>query len=95
MSDSKICSFRDRLSQLLEIKGLSQIEFCNIVGLDKSTVSLYMHNKRSPRQFVIARISDAFNINPAWLMGYDAPMERTYLEKAVAELSSNVLCLII
>ncbi|WP_243124926.1 hypothetical protein [Clostridium cuniculi] len=36
-----------------------------------------MSGKYTPKQNNIYLIAEALNVNEAWLMGYDVPMERT------------------
>ena len=72
----KIRTSNDRIRELLDIHEISQTEFCKKTGLTKSAVSNYLHGERLPRQDQLSKICDAFDVNPAWLMGYDVPMER-------------------
>ena len=69
-----------RISELLAYLDIKQTEFCKKTGLQKSALSNYLKGNRAPRQEQIAKISDAYNINPAWLMGYDVPMELEIVE---------------
>lgn len=45
-------------------------------GLGKSAVSQYYSGKYEPKQKGIYLIANALDVNEAWLMGYDVPMER-------------------
>lgn len=71
----KISNSRNRLIELMQYYNINQTELCNRSGLQKSALSNYLNGDREPRQNQIALIADAFNVNPAWLMGYDTPME--------------------
>lgn len=73
----KIHNSRDRLLELMLRFNLNQSELARKCGLDKSVISYYVNGKREPMQDNIYAISSAFNIDPAWLMGYDVPMMRT------------------
>lgn len=66
----------NRIKELIEYLNISQIEFSRITGFDKSTVSLYVNGKREPMQDAIYIISQKFNIDPAWLLGFDVPIHR-------------------
>jgi len=70
----KITDSKHRISELLSVMGISQTEFCKKTGLQKSALSNYLNGDREPRQNQLSKIADAYNINPAWLMGYDVPM---------------------
>lgn len=63
-----------RLSELLSITGDSQKELAEKTKTSKSAVSLYLSGRRIPHQDVLFRISQAYGIDPAWLMGFDVPM---------------------
>ena len=75
-SSEKIRTSNERIRELLDINAISQTEFCKRTGLTKSAVSNYLHGERLPRQDQLSKICEAFDVNPAWLMGYDVPMER-------------------
>ena len=72
----RVCSFAERLQQLMDYFGITRVEFLKRTGLDKSTLSLYMSGKRDARQDKVSLIADTYGVNPAWLMGYDVPMIR-------------------
>ena len=72
--NKKVSNSRERLLQLMEYYGINQTELCKRTGLQKSALSNYLNGDREPRQAQISLIADPFNINPAWLMGYDVPM---------------------
>lgn len=60
-----------RIRELIAELNITQTEFCQKTGITKSALSQYLNGNREPRQDQIAKIADAYNINPAWLMGYD------------------------
>lgn len=74
-NDMKITDSKHRLKELIDILGISQTEFCNRCGLNKSALSNYLNGDREPRQDKLSLIADAFRISPSWLMGYDVPLE--------------------
>lgn len=81
--ESKV-SCASRIRTGLAARNLSQAELCRMTGIKKSAMSQYFNGGLVPRQdrtFLIAR---ALNVNEAWLMGFDVPMERS---EARAELS--------
>lgn len=71
----KITDSQHRIAELIDFLGVNQTEFCQKTGLQKSALSNYLNGDREPRQDQISKITDAYNINPAWIMGYDVPME--------------------
>lgn len=73
--NKKVSNSRERILQLMEYYRINQTELCKRTGIQKSALSNYLNGDREPRQNQISLIADPFNINPAWLMGYDVPME--------------------
>lgn len=72
--NKKVSNSQQRLVELMDYYKLNQTELCKRTGLLKSALSNYLKGEREPRQDQISLIADPFNINPAWLMGYDVPM---------------------
>lgn len=72
---------RERIAELMAYFGINQTELCKRTGVQKSAISNYLNGDREPRQDQISLIVDPFNVNPAWLMGYDVPM---FIEPAAA-----------
>lgn len=70
----KTSNSKNRIKELMEYFGINQTELCKRTGLQKSALSNYLNGDREPRQNQISTIADPFNVNPAWLMGYDVPM---------------------
>lgn len=64
----------ERLKMLLEMYNITQSDFIAKTGLPKSTVSQYMNGKRLPKQNVLTLIAQKYNVQEAWLMGFDVPM---------------------
>lgn len=82
---------KHRLIELLQYLGLSQSEFCERCGLNKSALSNYLNGDREPRQDKIALIADAFDIDPAWLMGYETPMKVAKIGNTMSYEESKVI----
>lgn len=74
--EERISNTAERLRMLMEQFGLTQADFGKTVGIDRSTVSLYLNGKRVPRQDKLALISEKYRVQPGWLMGYDMPMRK-------------------
>ena len=71
----KITDSKHRLRELLNETKDSQNEMSRKTGLTKSAISNYINGTREPRQDAIYKISEAYNVNPAWLMGLDVKKE--------------------
>jgi repressor LexA len=70
-------SFANRMRKAMEIRNMTQADLVKKTGLPKSAISQYYSGKYEPKQKGIYLIAKALNVNEAWLMGYDVPMERT------------------
>lgn len=69
-------SSAERLKRLLEYFNIKQTDLSKRTGIPKSAVSMYIKGERVPRQDRISDIAEAYNLNEAWLMGYDVPMKK-------------------
>lgn len=75
-----------RLKEIMSMRHLRQIDILNLtkpfcdkysVKMNKSDISQYVSGKNEPSQDKLVVLGMALNVNEAWLMGYDVPMERT------------------
>lgn len=71
-----IDTFQNRLEKALKIRNVKPVELHEKTGISESLLSKYLSGNAIARQRKISLISDALNINPIWLMGYDIPMEK-------------------
>ena len=71
MSDT----FRNRFVQAMEIRGMRQVDVAEKSGLDKAQISQYKNGKYEPMQDALYKLAKALDVNVAWLMGHDVPME--------------------
>ena len=81
----------DRLKQLMHERGLKQVDileackpFCMKYGvkLAKNDLSQYISGKVLPGQDKLSILGLALNVNEVWLMGYNVPPEKDYLNQA-------------
>lgn len=73
---SKPSTFSKRLRELLDINGITQSELARKSGISKSSISRYLKGDWEAKQDAVYSIAKTTNVNEAWLMGYDVPMER-------------------
>ena len=66
----------NRIKELLSIYGDRQFEMAKKTGLSKSAITRFVNGENIPNQESIDKIAKAYNVNPAWLMGYDVDMEK-------------------
>ena len=66
----------DRLRKALARSNMKQTELCDRTGIDKGAMSSYVSGRYGAKQDRINKIAEVLDVNSAWLMGYDVPMER-------------------
>jgi len=81
-------SFKDRLRQAMTLRNMKQAELSEITGIGKSAISQYVSGKYEPKQTPLYLIAKALDVNEAWLMGFDVPMEKndTYKNDKISEV---------
>ena len=82
---------KDRIIELMKEFDINQTEFCRRTGVQKSALSNYLNGDRVPRQDQLIKIADAFNIDVAWLLGYDVPMKKQAIGKFSRRNPNNPL----
>ena len=65
----------ERLKQAMELRNKRQADLVRITGIGKASICTYLAGKYEPKQANTCKLAAALNVNPAWLMGQDAPME--------------------
>ena len=75
MYKDKTESCSKRIATALKLKGIKQSDLCKLANIPKSSLSLYLSGAYEPKQDRVYSIAKALNVNEAWLMGYDVPME--------------------
>lgn len=76
---------KNRLKKALSIRDLKPVDLVRITSIPKSAISQYMSGYAKPKQDRIFLIAKALDINEAWLLGYDVPMERNGLTYVIGE----------
>ncbi|EFR42994.1 repressor LexA [Dialister micraerophilus UPII 345-E] len=78
-------STKERLKELMTARRYRQVDIIELckpyakkygVKINKSDISQYVSGKVSPGQDKLFVLGSALNVDEAWLMGYDVPMER-------------------
>lgn len=67
---------RNRLQKILSIRNINPIDLSQKTGIPKSSISQYLSGYSVPRQNRLFILAQALNVNEAWLMGADVPMEK-------------------
>ncbi len=69
-------SCASRINKALAIRGMKQVDLSEKTGIPKSAISQYCAGSFKPKQQRLFLIAEALNVDEAWLMGLDVPMER-------------------
>lgn len=89
----KVATTAERLNQILAERNMRQVDIIEAakpyskkynVKLNKNDLSQYVSGKIEPGQRKLSILGMALNVNEAWLMGYDVPIER----KSTSEVDS-------
>lgn len=71
----KQSNFAARLSQALDARNMKAADLSKKTKVSEGTISCYINGKYEAKQNRVRTFAEALNVNPAWLMGYDVPME--------------------
>ena len=75
MYQDPIESCAKRIRKALSIRNMTQSELCRRTKIATSAMSEYLRGLYDPKQDKIYIMSQALNVDPVWLMGFDVPME--------------------
>lgn len=70
-----MATFRDRLEEALQIRGISPAELSRISGVNEGAISQYRSGAYKASQRSLEKLSKALRVSIPWLMGGDVPME--------------------
>lgn len=73
---TKVDTFANRLRLALDMRQVTQTDLANASGVSKSSISHYMKGSWEGKQDAVYALAEALHVSEAWLMGYDAPIER-------------------
>lgn len=66
--------FKIRFQKALEYRNLKPIDIARRTGISEATISQYRSGYSKPKEERLTIIANALDVNPAWLMGLNAPM---------------------
>lgn len=81
MGQTRNAELKDRLREALDFNNMRPIELSEKTGIPKSMVSYYLSGKSKPKADRIYDICKVLDVNEAWLMGYDVPMQKNEQNK--------------
>ena len=81
MSDT----FKNRLVQAMQHRGIKAVELAKRTGLSKAQISQYTNGVYEAKQTALYKLAVALDVSEAWLMGYDVDMERLISQKCAEQ----------
>lgn len=91
---SKIAAtFSERLREILELRNIKAIDLAKLSGISRGAISSYLSGRWKAKQNNIYLLANALNVNEAWLMGYDVPMDPTRPKPITYTIHNNPLIL--
>lgn len=64
----------ERLNYAFNKSSLKQADLVRLTGIDKSSISLYLSGKVTPKGDKLYKLALALNVSPVWLSGFNVPM---------------------
>ena len=71
----KIMSCCERIKEAMKANKIKQVTLCELTGIPKSAMSQYVSGIITPKDDRLSRLANALGVSPAWLKGYDVPMQ--------------------
>ena len=73
--------FVSRFKECFEQSGETTYSLAEKTSLTAATISRYLNGIIVPKVTTLYAFADIFKVNPAWLIGYDAPKQISYSQK--------------
>jgi transcriptional regulator with XRE-family HTH domain len=71
----RVETFAERLKRAMDIRGMKNADLSRQTGISEQRIGQYVRGSYETRQSAIYIIAKALQVSPAWLAGYDVPME--------------------
>lgn len=84
-------SIATRIRKAMDARGKKQVDLVRETGLDRGSISSYLAGKYEPKQKAIYKLAQALDVNEAWLLGYETPMERSPESKKNDQLAKLIV----
>lgn len=77
----RISELKFRLREALEKRNMKAVELSKKADVPEGAISYYLAGKSQPKGDRLHILCVALDVNEAWMLGYDVPMERTAEQK--------------
>lgn len=83
--------FKRRFEKALQQSGMTAAELSKKTGISEATLSQYRSGYSQPKKERGELLASALHVDPAWLMGYDTPVQPEFNDfvKALQSLNSH------
>lgn len=81
---------KDRLREAMELRGLRAVDLVEKTDIPKGAISYYLAGRSQPKSDRIYLLARALDVNEAWLIGYDVPMQRSEAQKKNDQLAKLI-----
>ncbi len=71
----EVATFSERLKQAMKERNLRAVDLVELTNISKGRISQYVNGTYEAKPKAIYALSIALNVEQAWLVGYDVPME--------------------
>jgi len=79
-SGMKVSTFKERFSELFDEEGQTGTDLAKQLHVSRQTLSAWKTGVRSPKEPTVIAIAQYFNVDPAWLMGFDVEKTKKRLK---------------
>lgn len=78
-----------RLKEAMNDVGLKQRELSEKADVAESSVSHYINGTHTPSNISAGKLARVLDVNPVWLMGFDAPKHNAVIEIDLTKLNAT------
>lgn len=68
--------FGNRLKEVMNLRGIKQIELAEKTGISRGALSSYISGRWEAKSNNLYKLAYALNVSPAWLLGLDSTMKQ-------------------
>lgn len=73
--DDRVDTFVNRLQAAMEARGMKKAELSRMTGISQQRIGQYVLGRYEAKQTAVYFIARALEVDPAWLIGFDVPMD--------------------
>jgi len=90
MTGTKVSTFQERITELVNSSGRTQTAIASDFGVSKQTISAWVTGQNSPRLPIVYALSYYFEVSIEWLMGFDVE-KKALKQQSLTAAEENLL----